>query len=214
MKFVGPFFRWGVALAFFGDNVNQHRAVFPFGCSQHGQKVLDVMAVHRPEVLNTQMLKHGLRGYQIFDPALHPFDNFQHIVTVLHIPQPVFHITLQLIVGLPGAQLIQVLGHGSHVFGDGHLVIVKDDDEPSLGIPDMVEGFEGHTACHGAVADDSHHLKVLAFQVTGRRNAIRRRKGRGRVTHTEGVVLAFLPFGEAGKTFVLAQGGKGCFSSC
>ena len=109
MEFVGPLFRGSVAFAFFGDHMDQDRALFPFGCRQHGQQRFDIMAVHGAEVFDAQVFEYGSGGYQVFYPAFHPVDDLQHIVAVLHVPQPVFQIVLQFVVGLAGTQLVQVL---------------------------------------------------------------------------------------------------------
>ena len=109
VEFVGPLFRGSVAFAFFGDHMDQDRALFPFGCRQHGQQRFDIMAVHGAEVFDAQVFEYGPGGYQVFHPAFHPVDDFQHIVAVLHVAQPVFQIVLQFVVGLAGTQLVQVL---------------------------------------------------------------------------------------------------------
>ena len=175
MKLVWVNLRRLVALALGGDDVDQHGTCFFFGRRQHWQKGFDVVAVHRPQVFEAQIFKHGFRHHSVFQPAFHPVDELQHLIPVGQASQPAFYVAFQLVVGLPGPQLVQILGHGSHVFGDGHVVVVEDDDEPSLGVAYVVESFKGHATGHGAVADDSHHMVVFTFKIPGRGDAVCRR---------------------------------------
>ena len=55
--------------------------------------------------------------------------------------------------------------HRAHVTRDSHFVVVQDDDERRLFLPDIVQGLERHATRKGRVADDGHNLFGASPQV-------------------------------------------------
>ena len=113
---------------------------------------------------------------------------------------------LNSIVSFTGTQLIQVFGHSTNVFRDGHLIIVKHYNHTLTQVTCIVQGFESHTTGHGTVADDCYNIVVLTFYISGNSHTKSCRNRSTGMTYTKSVVFAFTTFREAGKTTVLTQG--------
>ena len=54
---------------------------------------------------------------------------------------------------------------GAHVVGNGHLVVVEDDDQPGAQVARVVHRLQGHPCGEGAVAYDRDDVIVVALQV-------------------------------------------------
>ena len=108
--------------------------------------------------------------------------------------------------GAVGEVAAEKAGKGARVLGDGHLVVVENDDEAVAHASGLIQCLQRHAAGEGAVADDGHHMFLAAAQIAGRGHAERRGNGRGGVPHAEVVVGAFRAVGKTGKTAVAAKG--------
>lgn len=81
------------------------------------------------------------------------------------------------------------MAHGSRRWGDGHIVIVEDDDEARAECSGIIHGFIGHACAHRAVANHGDDIESVARHITGDGHAKpRRNAGRG-VACAERVIL-------------------------
>ena len=103
---------------------------------------------------------------------------------------------------LPG----QKLGHTTHIAGNGHPVIVEDDQQLLTALPGVGQSLIGQTAGEGSVSDQSEHLVVLSQSSTGLSHAQRHRHRVGGVPGNECVVYALIWLRESGNAAVLPQG--------
>ena len=69
------------------------------------------------------------------------------------------------------AELLQRPEETAVVLGDGHLVVVEDDDAVAALLGEVVESLERHAARQRSIADDRDDVEPLALQVTGLREA-------------------------------------------
>ena len=100
----------------------------------------------------------------------------------------------------------QIGAHRADRRGDGHVVVVEDDDQPVLVGAGIVHGLIGHARAHRAVADHRDHIVVAALEVARHRHAdAGRDRGRG-MGRAERIIFAFAALGETGKPAALAQG--------
>ena len=103
----------------------------------------------------------------------------------------------------------QVLGHASHIFGDGHAVVVEDDQQRLPAQSRVGEALISQTAGERAVADEGGDMVVLPQQGPGPGHAQGHRHRVGGVAGDEGVVDALLGLGEAGEAAEGAQRAHG-----
>ena len=100
---------------------------------------------------------------------------------------------------------VQVLAESAHIRGDAHLVVVQDDGHVLLGEARIVERLVSHTAGHGAVTDNGHHVVVAALVVTCNGETERRRNRSRGMPCAKAVVFALVPLEEPGNTARLAE---------
>src|SRR5207253_11405902 len=117
----------------------------------------------------------------------------EQLIPERYVRQRPLHAHLVAVVARVGAYVVQVLGERAHVGGDGHLVVVEDDDEAAVGVAGVVEGLEGHAAGHRAVADHGHDVVVLPLEVPRHGHTVGGGDGGGGVPSAERVVDALVP---------------------
>lgn len=77
----------------------------------------------------------------------------------------------------------------------------------------MVNGFEGHSAGEGTVANHGHGFEIFALGIAGDRHTQRRRNTRGSVACTKVVKLALTALEISRNAILLAQGIKSIVAS-
>jgi len=99
-------------------------------------------------------------------------------------------VFLKPIVGRMSDQFVQVLGDGTHVFGDRPFVVVEDADEFLGGMGDVVQRLKRNAIRQCGITEYGHHVFIRATSVPGNRNPERRRQGGTRMRGTIAVMLA------------------------
>ena len=100
------------------------------------------------------------------------------------------------------------------ILGNGHLVIVDNDDEVRAQFGTYIQSFEGFTSTQRAIADDRNHITRLTLQVARLgKPACQTDGGRG-MPNDEEVVLAFRRFGISGDFVILVRIHKRCPVAC
>ena len=74
------------------------------------------------------------------------------------------------------------------ILGNGHLVIVDNDDEVRAQFGTYIQSFEGFTSTQRAIADDGDDVFVRAFDVAGLLKARGQADGCRGVSHFKVVV--------------------------
>ena len=74
------------------------------------------------------------------------------------------------------------------VLGDGHLIVIEDDDKVAVQLAGNVQTLKRLAAGHGAVADNCDDVLLAAHDVASFCQAKRQANGRGGVADLEEVV--------------------------
>ena len=74
------------------------------------------------------------------------------------------------------------------VLGDGHLVIIEDDDKVAVQLTSNVQALKRLAAGHGAIADNCDDVLLAVHDVASLRQAKRQANGRGGVADLEEVM--------------------------
>ena len=86
------------------------------------------------------------------------------------------------------AQLSKLVVHATVVLGDGHLIVIEDDDKVAVQLAGNVQALERLAARHGAVADNGDDVLLAAHNVSSLCQAKRQADGRGSVADFEEVM--------------------------
>ncbi len=186
-----------VALALGGHDVQQVRPLLALEGLEGGQQQRQVVAVDRAGVVEAHLLERGGRhehALPLFLPAL---DEARRRAVAL-VAEDLLAALAQRVEGTAGGGAAEHLGQPAHRLGDGHVVVVEDDQDVGLLVhaAGMRQRLERHARGHRAVADHRHHAALVALALARDGHAQRRRdRGRG-MADAERVVLAFLALGE------------------
>ena len=197
--------RRGIAFALLGDGMDHHGPVHSSGFLDHPYQSRNVVPVHRPQVCNAHVLKEHTRNHQLFEAALYPADPRHHIVAPGDTPQSLIDPPFQIQIAVGCTDIVQIFGDTSHILGDGHIVVVEDDNEIGLQLPRIVQRLICHPPRHGPVADDGHHGLVQPLDIPGLHQAQARRDGSGAVPRVKSVAVALLALGKTAHAPKLPQ---------
>ena len=196
-----------VALALGGEHVHQDGPFQVLDILEGLDQVIQTVPVHRPQVGELEGLEEHARREKGLEGLFAPLGPGQQILADgRQGAQQVLHLLFQENHGGPGEFAAEKGRHGPHVGGDGHAVVVEDDDEVLVEVAGVVQALEGDARGHGAVADHRDHLVPLPLQAAGAGHPQGRGNGGGAVPGVEGVVAALAPLGKAAEAAVLPQG--------
>jgi len=57
--------------------------------------------------------------------------------------------------------MLEIFRQRAHVFRDGHLIVVENDNEPRMAVARVIHRLVTHAARQRAVADNRHHMIIL-----------------------------------------------------
>ncbi|GCD70756.1 hypothetical protein NBRC3280_3391 [Acetobacter pasteurianus NBRC 3280] len=211
---VSGFFGRLIAVAFFRDDMQHDGAVIRIAqVAQDRDQLRQVMPIHGANVVKAQFFKQGAAG----DHAAGIF---------IGLAGRAFHGGGQFFHELAGQfaqshelagrhQARQVVRHGPHRWGNGHLVVVQDDNQPfrtGASHGGVVHGLIRHTGGNGAITNHGNHIAFavagvfLRPQVVGHGHAESGGNGGGGMGCAKRIVFAFRAAGKAGQATRLAQG--------
>ena len=162
---VRRFFRGCVAFALLGHNMNEDRPFIRIAhISQNRQQVIEIVAVNRPDIIETQFLEErsaGCHATGIFFSAPRFFlKRFgKHL-------RDVFREMAEAAIGASGNQACEISTHRAHRRCDGHVIIVQDYNQAAVHGACIVHGLISHARTHSAVANHGDDVVLLALQIT------------------------------------------------
>ncbi len=179
------------AFALHGADVQQDRLVGLFAEFQVGDDGLQVVAVNRAEVTQTEFLEEDAGEEDALGGLLGTVFQRHQFLAERHFLQEAVEVLVQPVERGIGDDAVEVLRDRADVLVNGPFVVVEDDDEALGGLADVVHRLEGHAVGQRGVADQRHDVLVAAGLVSRGGHAERRRKRRARVARAEMIVRAF-----------------------
>ena len=151
-----------IPIAFFRDHMNEHRSPHTLRLGKRLAHRLDVAAVHRSEINDSHLLKVHARNQKLLDSALGIANPFYHSLAVHRNPvQGIHDIQLQVHIGIRRPEIAQITVHTAHIFRNGHIIVIQNDNKICFHIRGIVQTLEGHSSGQCSVADDRHYRVVL-----------------------------------------------------
>ncbi len=197
----------GEARALPGDRVHDDRATERLGPAEGGVEGAQVVSVHRPEVLQPEVLEHGLRADGVLEPAFRRVqtrvdrtaDHGDALEGALPALQGAF-------VAGPQAQRRQVVREAADGGRVGPAVVVDHDHERAVAVAgDVVQRLPAHSTGQRAVTDHGHDVPAGALELVGLGEPVGvGERGRG-VAVLHQVVFALGPRRVAGQPVPLPQ---------
>ena len=200
---VGRFFGGLVALALFRDDMDEERSVLGVAhVLEHRQEMIDVVAVDRPDVEESEFVEQRAAG----DEAAGVFLDRHRALLEERRQQlgDLFDGLVHRSVSPPRDQAREIARQRADRRCDRHIVVVENDDEARVHGAGVVHGLIGHAGRHGAVADHRDDVVGFAAKVAGDCHAEPGRNRSGGVGRPEGVVFALGALGETGQPAALA----------
>ena len=206
--FVGSRLGRSVALALLRDHVDEERpAALRVGLAhvfQHGQQVVEVVAVDRADVVEAQLFEQGAAG------GVGPGEAFPALGGGLdRAREPLGDVlgdVAQALIGAAGRQAGEIRRHGANRRRDAHVIVVEDHGQAPTPDRSVVHRLVGHARRHGAVADHRDHLPVGVTALVHALGHTQCGGDRGRrMGGSKGVVFALRPAHEARQPVFLAQ---------
>ncbi len=203
-------FRRLVTAAFLGRNMQKLRArQFP-DIAKCGHQGIQIVPIDGTNIVEAEFLEQRARSDHALDMLLGTFGELQH--GGYH-TQHFFTGPTHGGIEAPGKQLGQVVVERADIGRNGHVVVVENDQQVGIHRACIVQRFECHAGCHGAIADDGHCPAIEACLLCGHGHTQRCRDGSAGMAGAKGVVFALCPSRETGNAAGLAQAFHGLAST-
>ena len=169
-----------VAIALFGDHMQELRAALATQVFQGGNQRFQVMAIDRANVIKTKFFKDGAghdhafgMPFKTLGQLKQRWRHFEHLLGTFACCG----------VKIAAHQAGQVFVQGAHGRADRHVVVVEHHQHIAVHTvvrhTGVVHGLEGHASTHGTVTNDGHGFAFFALDLGRQRHAQRGRNRRG-----------------------------------
>ena len=150
-------------MAFFRDHMDRNRTGGNFAdLLKMFDQGRQIVSVDRSDVFEPHLFEEDTGDQQVFCQLLDSPDQMDEMRSERQLPQDILHMRFQAVVASSGNEAGQMRGYGPDAFGNGHLVVVDDQDEVAVEFPDIVQGLEGDTVSERAVSHDGNDLCVAS----------------------------------------------------
>ncbi len=185
---------------FFGDHMQQDRAVGRLGHAQVFSQQADVVAVDRAEVAKAEVFEEhaavDARFGGFFQLGQEPLDR---VAQQRHLAEHADHLFLEAGVHAVHAEPVEIVGHAADARADRHLVVVEDHQQALAELAGVVHRLVDDARGERAVANhrDAPAVVVGAGQRIAARQSDCGRHTRAGVARDEQVVVALFGVGVA-----------------
>ena len=121
---------WSVTLSLLGKDMNHHRSLHAFRFIKQFHHLTHIVPVHRSQIGQSHIFKQHSRNKELLDTAL----GFAHGIYQCgshfrNLLQRLGHSHFHSRVSFRGSQSTEICGHSSYISGNGHVVVIDDDDK-------------------------------------------------------------------------------------
>ena len=172
-----------IAAALFGDHVDEDRLVKGPAAAQSGLNRRDVVAIHRADVFQTQVLEHDLGHQRVLDARLQAVQRVVGRASRRAVAEQMLLAPRQgLLISGGSAQRVQVSREAADRRRIGTTIVVDDNhDAAVLRRRDVIECLPREAARQRAVTDNTHGPRAIPLAMLLARNTIHPRDRRRRV---------------------------------
>ena len=182
-----------IAAALLRQHMDHDRAVHPHGAPDDLLHAQDIMSVYRPQVFEPHVLEdHAGRHHQFFQRVLGVIDGPDQGLAALRTRKHFLHTGLQVVVALGGTRVGEKFCDAADITGNGHLVVVEDDDEIGPERTGIVQRLIRFAAGKRAVSDHGNDFIVFPFEISCAYQTEPCRKAGRRMSGIEGIIGRFI----------------------
>ena len=156
-----------ISFALFGHNMQKVRAGPLADGAQGPLQFFLIVSIHRPNVLEPHVLKHGGVVHCPTDQGLALRKGFfQRRTYQRNAVQKAAYVIFGIKIRRCGTQMGQIPCQSPYIFGNGHLVVVEDHQEV-VQVLDVIHALVDHAAGKSTIADDRNHPARLMPDLLG-----------------------------------------------
>ena len=161
-----------VALALFGDHMQELRAIKVLDVFQRRDQRFEIVPVDRSDVVEAKFLEQRGWHHHAFGMLFEALGQLKQRRRVL---EHVFTNRFGCRIKTPTHQLGQVAVECPHRRADRHVVVVQDHQQLAILDARVVECLKSHASRHGAIANHRNRMTRLALLAGGQSHAQSRR---------------------------------------
>ena len=167
----------GIAMAFFGNHMDQYRS---FGIVadifQNGDQLIQIMPVNWTHIIKTQFFKQGSAHRHAARKFFGTFSGAVNAARQFGGQLAGEFAQAQIFAG--GYQPRQIGGQAPHRRRNRHVIVVQDDDQPVARRLRVVHRLIGHASRHRSITDDGNGFARFARNLVRHSKTQSRRNGR------------------------------------
>ena len=193
-----------IPLALLGQYMDQYGTLDSLGLFDDFDQAFHVVSVHRSQIRHPHVFKKHTGDHQLFKAALCSTKAIYNTVSARLTLKGIIDSFLQIEIAGCRTDIIQIFGHATYIFGDGHIVIIEDNDKIGLQLCSIIQCFVCHASGKGSVTDHRYNGRLLPFEISGFYQSQSCRYGSRAVSGIKCIITAFFSFGEPTHAMKLA----------
>ena len=122
-----------VSSAFLCQDMNNYRSFYPFCFIKEFHHLTHIMTVNRPQICQPHIFKQHSRNEKLLDTAF-GFSHgiYQSSPYLRNFLQCLCHAHLHSCISFCSSQCAQISGHTSYISGNGHIIVIYDNNKICL----------------------------------------------------------------------------------
>ena len=144
-----------ISLSFFRKHMYQYRAVQLLSFLEYTAHLLDIVPVHRSQIRNSHVFKQHSRNKKLLDAVLCLMDMLHKSLAIYwNFIQNICNSRFQPGIRFICPQFAQIRRHASHIFRNGHIIIIQDDNKIRFHPGCIIQRLVRHPSRQGTIADN------------------------------------------------------------
>ncbi|OPY10061.1 MAG: hypothetical protein A4E66_01644 [Syntrophus sp. PtaB.Bin001] len=178
--------------------MDQDRAFHVAHIFKVSNQMVEAMTIQRANVSKAQVFEERSRHDKGLEGFFRSLGELQHLLADRRDRfQETLYFLSDFFDGLARHDVVEIGRKRPDIGGNGHFIVVENNDEVFIAVPGPVQSLEGEAGGHGTVADDRDDLEVILIEIPGFGDARGGRNGRTAVADIKDVVDTFFPFRES-----------------
>ena len=208
------FYCWFKSTPLLCLHMNQYRTLDFSRFPEHVYHFFDIMTIYGTKIFDTHIFIVHAGNHQLFQTAFCFSDPFHKLIAALGFSmQGIINIIFDLQIFICRSDAVQILRDTTHIFRNGHIVIIQYNNKIGFQIGSVVQGLISHAAGHGTITDHGYNGMIGSRNITCFYQPQSCRNGGRAVSCIKGITITLLTFWESTHSAELTQTGETLSSS-